>query len=456
MRPQAYFRTIVLVQFALSMSVVSADEAHEKVQSNVLSATVMVGPRKDRLNGVGVLASDKGYVLFEPIPVPTQDEIVVSLSGKRIVEATVLGWSEEWNLAIAKLINAERLEFEPARLRTSSVDRDETFFISGYSLESNGWSESPNLRELSVTRLGGEIWFGSEPLQERDVNGTFTRFGPAFDNQGRLVGLLGARGNIQSAFLHGVRIGFLIKLVESGKRKNLDLVDDGRFKQEERGRPYTVLATPLATPASEAKQSALASAVRIFPSKGGQSSSGVIISADGYVVTCGHGYDEPGGRVTVKSADGREADGEFLGVNPISDIALLKIIGKRKWPFSSLSDDTGQLKESTSVWFMGYPAKQNEDVQDVPLVRTMTIVVPDNGSHHVIYTEKAVAAFGGDSGGGLFDLNGRLLAVHQGYDSDGSRPGRHTHIKTLRNQWPILVKSNSAATRKTRPEPVNQ
>ena len=57
--------------------------------------------------------------------------------------------------------------------------------------------------------------------------------------------------------------------------------------------------------------------------------SGVIISADGYVVTNNHVVGENVREITVALPDKREIKGKVIGTDPATDIALLKIDGDR-------------------------------------------------------------------------------------------------------------------------------
>src|SRR5207247_9554029 len=53
--------------------------------------------------------------------------------------------------------------------------------------------------------------------------------------------------------------------------------------------------------------------------------SGVIISADGYVITNNHVVGENVREITVALADKREIRGKVIGADPATDIALLKV-----------------------------------------------------------------------------------------------------------------------------------
>ena len=73
--------------------------------------------------------------------------------------------------------------------------------------------------------------------------------------------------------------------------------------------------------------------------------SGVIIEADGYILT-NHHVIERAERILVKLADGRTLRAEVVGSDPDTDIALLKVDGKRRLPAAPLGDsDTLRVGE---------------------------------------------------------------------------------------------------------------
>jgi hypothetical protein len=60
-----------------------------------------------------------------------------------------------------------------------------------------------------------------------------------------------------------------------------------------------------------------------------------------------------------------------------------------------------------------------------------------SGLSYMLYTHESYTQYGGDSGGGVFDFSGRLLALNEGKGAD--EPGRHPRVETLRIQWTRLA-----------------
>src|SRR5262245_27354959 len=88
--------------------------------------------------------------------------------------------------------------------------------------------------------------------------------------------------------------------------------------------------------------------------------SGVIISADGYVVTNNHVVGENVREITVALPDKRDIKGRVIGTDPATDIALLKI------PVSGLPvvpwGDSNQLKVGEWVLAIGSPFQLSQTV----------------------------------------------------------------------------------------------
>ena len=88
--------------------------------------------------------------------------------------------------------------------------------------------------------------------------------------------------------------------------------------------------------------------------------SGVLISADGYVITNNHVVGENVREITVALSDKREIKGRVIGVDPSTDIALLKIDvrGVPAVPWG----DSSQLKIGEWVLAIGSPYQLNQTV----------------------------------------------------------------------------------------------
>ncbi len=140
--------------------------------------------------------------------------------------------------------------------------------------------------------------------------------------------------------------------------------------------------------------------------------SGVIISADGYVITNNH-VVRIGGRIApdivVNLSDGRRFKARVLGTDARNDIALLKIEGKNL-PVAPMGD-SNQLQVGDWVIAVGNPFGFESTVT-AGIVSALNRRVrglrglPDN----LIQTDAAINQ--GNSGGALADSRGRLVGIN--------------------------------------------
>ncbi|MGB0768630.1 MAG: S1C family serine protease, partial [Phycisphaeraceae bacterium] len=137
---------------------------------------------------------------------------------------------------------------------------------------------------------------------------------------------------------------------------------------------------------------------------GGGSGSGVIISEDGYVLTAGHVAVQPGRPVTFIFPDGKRVRGESLGINVGIDAGLMKITDKGKWPHVEMGTMDG-IEPGTWVVAMGHPG--GFDIERSVVARLGRVY---RVRSTVIQTDCTI--IGGDSGGPLFDLDGRVIGIH--------------------------------------------
>ncbi|MFT5285878.1 MAG: serine protease Do [Planctomycetota bacterium] len=137
---------------------------------------------------------------------------------------------------------------------------------------------------------------------------------------------------------------------------------------------------------------------------GGNLGSGVIVSEDGYVITAGHVIETPGQVVEITLTGGRKLKGRTLGVNRWIDSGLIKIDGEGPWPFMEMGTATS-LEPGEWVMAIGHPGGYEKDRP--PVVRLGRVTTVDA---QVIRTDCTIVS--GDSGGPLFDLDGKVVGIH--------------------------------------------
>jgi serine protease Do len=166
--------------------------------------------------------------------------------------------------------------------------------------------------------------------------------------------------------------------------------------------------------------------VQIGPAQG----SGVIISADGYVLTAGHVSGRPNRDAIFILADGRQVKGTTLGINRSIDSGLMKITDPGEYPFVEMGDSV-QLKAGQWCLAIGHPGGYQPDQQ--PVLRLGRILA---SRRDFIKTDCTLV--GGDSGGPLFDLDGKVVGIHSRIGGELTA-NIHVPIKTYRDTWDRLV-----------------
>lgn len=135
--------------------------------------------------------------------------------------------------------------------------------------------------------------------------------------------------------------------------------------------------------------------------------SGVIVDPKGLIYTAGHVTEATGQDVWVHLADGRRLRGKTLGANMDRDASLVMLItnGEESFPYVDIAPpDT--TKEGDWVVAMGHPG--GYDPRRPAPLRVGKLL--QKQGENLLVTDCTLA--GGDSGGPLFDLEGRLIGIH--------------------------------------------
>lgn len=162
--------------------------------------------------------------------------------------------------------------------------------------------------------------------------------------------------------------------------------------------------------------------------------SGVIVTKDGYVLTAAHVSGKPGRAVAVTLHDGREVIGKTLGANSAIDAGLVKITSKGEWtPMEMGSVDNVKLGD----WCIatGHPGGYLKGRP--PVLRLGRIVLKRDS---VLQTDCTLV--GGDSGGPLFDMDGKVIGIHSRIGPSTSW-NFHVPIAAYSDDWDRLVAAES-------------
>ena len=155
------------------------------------------------------------------------------------------------------------------------------------------------------------------------------------------------------------------------------------------------------------------------------SGSGVIISADGYIVTNNHVVADAD-ELTVTLNDNKEYSARIIGTDKASDLALIKIDGKNLPAITiSNSDD---IKVGEWVLAVGNPFNLTNTVT-AGIVSAKARSLYQNGVESFIQTDAAINP--GNSGGALVNTRGELIGINAMlYSQTGSFSGYGFAIPT--------------------------
>ncbi|QUB48038.1 Do family serine endopeptidase [Prevotella sp. oral taxon 475] len=153
--------------------------------------------------------------------------------------------------------------------------------------------------------------------------------------------------------------------------------------------------------------------------------SGVIISADGYIVTNNH-VVEGADQLTVTLNDNREFSARIVGTDKNTDLALIKIDG-RNLPTLPIGD-SDKLKVGEWVLAVGNPFNFTSTVT-AGIVSAKARSLGANGVESFIQTDAAINQ--GNSGGALVNTSGELVGINAMlYSQTGSYSGYGFAIPT--------------------------
>lgn len=148
--------------------------------------------------------------------------------------------------------------------------------------------------------------------------------------------------------------------------------------------------------------------------------SGFIIQEDGYILTNNHVIDEAD-EIMVRLHDRREFVAEIVGVDVLSDLALLKI-DTENLPILKLAE-SGKLKVGQWVLAIGAPFGLDYSAS-AGIVSAIGRSIGANNSQYVPFIQTDVAINPGNSGGPLFNLAGEVVGINsQIYSRSGGSNG---------------------------------
>lgn len=165
--------------------------------------------------------------------------------------------------------------------------------------------------------------------------------------------------------------------------------------------------------------------INVSGSEGSGSGSGVILTEDGQILTNHHVVEvaEEGGTITVDFADGSHARAEILGLDPLTDTALIQAQDVSGLTPASIGS-SGALAVGQDVVAIGSPFGLDATVTSgivSALDRPVDVGTDSEGNATVYPAVQTDAAINpGNSGGPLIDLAGRVVGINSSIRTTGS------------------------------------
>jgi serine protease Do len=139
--------------------------------------------------------------------------------------------------------------------------------------------------------------------------------------------------------------------------------------------------------------------------------SGVIITADGYIVTNNHVIDGAE-KITVRLTDGTEYPATLVGTDPRTDVGVIKIApAGRTLTVAVFIEDSKKLVVGDEVLAIGNPLGELGGTVTNGIISALERAVKISGSGTMTLLQTNAAVNPGNSGGGLFNLYGELVGV---------------------------------------------
>ena len=134
--------------------------------------------------------------------------------------------------------------------------------------------------------------------------------------------------------------------------------------------------------------------------------SGVIINAEGLILTAAHVAEKPGREMRVVLDDGQVVKATTLGLDKTTDAALMQLHDTDKvWPHVNLSREVVKALPGSWCFALGHPG--GFDKERGVVLRVGKII---RQTANALQTDCVL--MGGDSRGPLFNLSGEVIGIH--------------------------------------------
>jgi serine protease Do len=162
------------------------------------------------------------------------------------------------------------------------------------------------------------------------------------------------------------------------------------------------------------------------------SGSGVIISADGLILSAAHVTSGVGKEGVAIFEDGRRVKCISLGLCADTDAAMVKITEEGEYPFVDVDEDS-LIKLGDWVYSLGHSGGFDKE-RGIGVRLGRFVGIKNNA------IQSDCTLIGGDSGGPLFDMHGRLVGIHSRVGATLSE-NLHVPMSAFVSHWESMKKS---------------
>jgi serine protease Do len=169
--------------------------------------------------------------------------------------------------------------------------------------------------------------------------------------------------------------------------------------------------------------------------------TGVLIDG-GLVLTAGHVTEEAGKKVRIELHDGRAIEGVSLGLNRMTDTGLVRVTTEGDFPTCPMGRSADL---ATGQWclMLGH-ASGAKPGRSAPARLGRVLRVPESG-----YLVTDCTMQGGDSGGPLLDMEGRVIGINSRISRNLAQ-NMHVPIDAFHSEWDALLAGQVVGPEPTR------
>jgi len=172
--------------------------------------------------------------------------------------------------------------------------------------------------------------------------------------------------------------------------------------------------------------------------------SGVLVKRDGkpFLLCAAHVTLAADKEIKIRMTSGRDILGTSLGANHRSDVSLVRVDEEGDLPYAEIGKSS-DLTRGQWVLMLGHPSGRKKG-RTAPARLGRVLRVPESG-----YLVTDCTMQGGDSGGPLFDMQGRVVGINSRI-SGNLAMNMHAPVDALMDEWQELLDGKVTESRRRR------